>query len=103
MVKNNYIIVVVALIFGVIAWVAEASIDFFFVPAKPFLDQLFFDLPPHEIYERLILLTFVTAAVIIALKSVSYHRKSQGSPVGGRAPVGEHLCQHPGRLDHQRP
>lgn len=74
MCKNNYKIILVALIFGAIAWVIEASLDFFLNPATLEFNQLFSGLTPHK---HLFLITFVMVSVAIALKTVSLHQKTK--------------------------
>ena len=77
MCKNNYKIILVALILGTIAWMVKAGIDFFLNPATPEFNWLFSGLPPHELYEHLFLMTFGMVSVAIALKTVALHQKTK--------------------------
>ncbi len=77
MFKNNLKIASVSLIYGGIAWMAEASIDSLFNPTSLFLNQVFFDLPAYVVYQRLVIAIFVMVAVFIALKTASLHEKSK--------------------------
>ena len=91
MCKNNYKILLVALIFGALVWVAGASIGFFLDPATPEFNQIFSAFPPHELYERLFLLTFVMVSVAISLKTVALHQKTKEALWEGETLVGEYF------------
>lgn len=78
MFKNNYKIILVALMFGALAWLGDVIFDLFSQPYQPFLDLLVSDRSPHEFYERLLLSIFVTVSVVIVpLKTVSLHQKTK--------------------------
>jgi len=84
-VRNNLRIILVALIFGTIAWGIEAAIDFFSHPQPRKFEHFLFDFSLNELYERFFLLLCVTVSVIIALKfSARLHRAKKAIGSGER-------------------
>ncbi len=78
MFKNNYKIILVALMVGALAWMVDVIFDLFSQPYKPFLDLLLSDRSPYEFYERLLFSIFVTVSVVfVPLKTVALHQKAK--------------------------
>jgi len=65
--RDEYKVVLLSVVFGVTVWITDAFVDSFFFHKKRFWDDLLFDIPPHALYLRLILLiSFVVFAAVIS-------------------------------------
>jgi PAS domain S-box-containing protein len=61
MIKKEHKAIVISVIAGAAFWLIDSAIDSFIFLKEPFLDQLLFKLPPHEIYTRI----YLTLAIIV--------------------------------------
>ena len=62
-------VIVLSLIAGIVAWILNAFVEwiYFYHPTRNFWDLLLFDIPPEELYDRIIVLvTFLLFGIIIA-------------------------------------
>lgn len=77
MAAKNLKILVIALFFGGLAWLTDATVDFFLKPHPPEYDHFFFDLSHHEFVERAFILLWVAVSVAITLKTSFLHRQAK--------------------------
>jgi PAS domain S-box-containing protein len=75
--QKNLKILFIALFFGGLAWLAEASIDFWLKPHSAEFDLFSLNLSQRDFFKRLGLLFWVTALVALTLKTSSRHRQTK--------------------------
>lgn len=78
--KEDRKILVIAILFGAVAWVADAAIDHYFLK-EPFLGALLLDIPPEKIvFRALFFMFFLTMALV--LSRVIYRAERSGEDLG---------------------
>jgi hypothetical protein len=65
--ETEYHVILIAFLFGVLIWIADAFLDYVIFYENTFWNLLILEVPPHEIYIRLvILLSFLAFGFIIS-------------------------------------
>jgi len=73
--KIRFNIILIALIFGVVSWIVDAIVDYFFFFDVSFQNVLLFHLSPHMQFERImIIVTFFISGIFIS-HLILQHRK----------------------------
>ena len=77
-VKTSKIIVFAAVLVGILFWVADATIDYFVSHPGPFVGHLLTDIPPHDIYIRILaFVLFTLFGIVIATLSARHKQANE--------------------------
>lgn|GEM_PF-5703384 len=75
--KTENKILALSIILGVLAWVADSALDYFFVGQRSFWELLLRDTSPHEIYVRLALSVSFFIFGIVTSRLFAAHRRTK--------------------------
>ncbi len=75
----EYRVIAAALVFGLVVWVFDAIVDAWIFYEGTFWSQLILDVPKHEIYMRLLIITSFTIFGIIIAISMAKRRQAEQS------------------------
>ncbi len=103
--KIGHKMIALSILLGLLAWIIDSVVDFLVFYDRPFWDLLLFDIPPHELYIRSILLAFLVLFGIIAfLGTVKFERTRQTLNLRNRAITsavnGIIITRNSGEKDH---
>ncbi|MDP8247806.1 MAG: PAS domain S-box protein [Candidatus Tritonobacter lacicola] len=73
--KRETQVILLSVFFGLLVWVLNALSDYFFFYREPFLDLLILNVPPIELYIRLIVIVFFLAFGAIVVWRMARRRK----------------------------
>ena len=73
--KREYKVLLLSVFFGLLVWVLNALSDYFFFYQQPFLDLLILNVPPVELYIRLIVIVIFLAFGTIVAWRLARRRK----------------------------
>jgi len=69
--KTEHKVITFSLMFGLLFWIFDAVLDYFFFFKGTFPALLITDVPPHELYIRLVVITFFLIFGFIVLRFIS--------------------------------
>lgn len=74
--KDEYKVINLSVVAGLLLWVIDAVIDSFIFKERPLWDSLIFDISAHEFYSRVLFLASFILFGIVVSALISRHKKA---------------------------
>ena len=75
--KTEHKVIAISFMFGLLVWIFDAVMDYLFFYEETLLELLITDVPPHEIYMRLLIILFFLIFGIIVLRFITKRKHAE--------------------------